>query len=98
MASDVRALYPLSRVLHNDEQDAIDYSMNAALQTIFAKSLREFEPLVQNYYHINTNMFIALLDDIRFLTAGVKFIRSMKERDLPCADRRLHPCRRNAVS
>lgn len=74
------ALYPLSRVLHNDEQDAIDYSMNAALQTIFAKSLREFEPLVQNYYHINTNMFIALLDDIRFLTAGVKFIRSMKEK------------------
>ena len=69
------ALYPLSRVLHNDEQDAIDYSMNAALQTIFAKSLKEFEPLVQNYYHINTNMFIALLDDIRFLTAGVKFIR-----------------------
>lgn len=74
------ALYPLGRVLHSDEQDALDYSMNAALQTIFTKSLREFEPLVQNYYHINTNMFIALLDDIRFLTAGVKFILSMKEK------------------
>lgn len=74
------ALYPLNRGLQSDELKALNYSLNAALQTVFTKSLREFEPLVQNYYHINTTMFINLLDDIRFLTAGVKFILSMKEK------------------
>lgn len=74
------ALYPLTKGLHGEELKALNYSLNAALQTIFAKSLREFEPLVQNYYHVNTTMFVSLLDDIRFLTAGVKFILSMKEK------------------
>ena len=74
------ALYPITKVLHSEEQKALNYALSAALQTIFTKSLREFEPLIQNYYHMNTNMFVALLDEIRFLTAGVKFILSMKEK------------------
>lgn len=74
------ALYPIAKVLHSEEQKALNYALSAALQTIFTKSLREFEPLIQNYYHVNTNMFVALLDEIRFLTAGVKFILSMKEK------------------
>lgn len=76
----ISALYPTAKVLHAEEQKALNYALSAALQTIFTKSLREFEPLVQNYYHVNTNMFVALLDEIRFLTAGVKFILSMKEK------------------
>ena len=36
--------------------------------------------MIQNYYKANTAVFAALLDDIRFLTAGVKFILDMKEK------------------
>lgn len=53
------------------------------MQTIFAKSIRDFEPLIHKYYKNNTDIFISLLDDIRFLTAGVGFIRSMKEMGFP---------------
>ena len=74
------ALYPLAKGLHGEELKALNYGISNSLQTVFTKSLREFEPLVQNYYHVNTTMFIALLDDIRFLTAGVKFILSMQEK------------------
>ncbi|WP_294901433.1 MutS-related protein [uncultured Eubacterium sp.] len=73
-------LYPLQKGLHGEEQKALNYTIGSALQTIFEKPLRSFEPLIQNYYKANTAMFAALLDDIRFLTAGVKFILDMRER------------------
>ena len=73
-------LYPLTRGLHGEELKAMNYSMNYALYTIFSKSLRDFEPLTQNYYCENTALFLSLLDDIRFLTAGVGFILSMREK------------------
>lgn len=73
-------LYPLQKGLHGEEQKSLNYTIGSALQTIFEKSLRSFEPLIQNYYKANTAMFAALLDDIRFLTAGVKFIRDMQNR------------------
>lgn len=59
-------LYPLQKGLHGEEQKALNYAMGSALQTIFEKPLRSFEPLIQNYYKANTAMFAALLDDIRF--------------------------------
>ena len=73
-------LYPLQKGLHGEEQKAINYAMGRALQTIFEKPLRSFEPMIQTYYKANTAVFAALLDDIRFLTAGVKFILDMKEK------------------
>ena len=73
-------LYPMQKGLHGEEQKAINYAMGSALQTIFEKPLRSFEPIIQNYYKANTAVFAALLDDIRFLTAGVKFILDMREK------------------
>lgn len=74
------SLYPLTKGLHGEELKSLNYSLNASLHTIFAKALRGFEPMIQNYYNTNTAVFISLLDDIRFLTAGVGFIMSMREK------------------
>ena len=73
-------MYPLTKGLHGEDLKALNYAIGSSLHTIFAKSLRDFEPMIQKYFTVNTAMFIALLDDIRFLTAGVGFIRSMKEK------------------
>ena len=73
-------LYPLVRGLHGEELKAINYALSDSLHTIYSKSMRDFEPLVQNYYSENTALFISLLDEIRFLTAGVAFVLSMKEK------------------
>lgn len=74
------ALYPLTRGLHGEDLKTLNYSLSSSLHTIFAKSLRDFEPLIQNYFKINTSIFVSLLDDIRFLTASAAFILSMKEK------------------
>lgn len=76
-------LYPLSKGLRGDEMKALNHALNGALYAVFAKALRSFEPMIRNYYTMNTAVFVALLDDIRFLTAGVGFIRAMREAGFP---------------
>lgn len=76
----ISPVYPVNRGLHGEELKAINMSLKSALTTIYSKSVHSFEPLVQKYYNANTTFFIGLLDDIRFLTAGVKFILEMKEK------------------
>lgn len=79
----ISPLYPLTRGLHGEELKALNSSVRSSLNTIFLKSLRSLEPLIQKYYRVNTTLFVLLLDEIRFLTAGVKFILSMKELGFP---------------
>ena len=76
----ISPLYPLAKGLHGEDLKAFNYSVQSSINTIFTKSLRSFEPVIQKYFAINTSCFTALLDDIRFLTAGVKFILDMKEK------------------
>jgi len=76
----VSPLYPLPKVIQRKDLDTLNLSVNGSLYTIFAKALRNFETSIHNYYTANTTMFVALLDDIRFLTAGVGFILSMQEK------------------
>lgn len=76
-------LFPLFKGLQPEEYKALNYSLSSALHTIFTKSLRGFEPDILNYFQNNTTMFISILNDIRFLTAGVNFIKSMREKGYP---------------
>ena len=76
----ISPLYPLTKGLHGEELKAFNYSIQSSLNSVFTKSLRDFEPVLQKYFGVNTSGFTALLDDIRFLTAGVKFILDMKEK------------------
>lgn len=39
--------------------------------------------MIQNYYKVNTAPFVAMLDDIRFLTAGASFVLQMRELGFP---------------
>lgn len=79
----VSPLYPLPKILQRKDLEILNLSMNGSLCTIFAKALRSFETSIHNYYTANTMMFITLLDDIRFLTAGVGFILAMQEKGYP---------------
>ena len=76
----VSPLYPLPKIIDRNDVKTMNISMNGSLYTIFSKALRSFESSIHNYYNANTAVFVALLDDIRFLTAGVGFILSMQEK------------------
>lgn len=71
-------LFPINRGLHIGDAKAIETTARSALNTIFARTVKSFEPAVQKYFSVNTSWFVQMMDDIRFLTAGVKFILDMK--------------------
>ena len=72
-------IFNLSRNLHQTEAAAVNQSIQLALTSVFQKAIRQFEPLVQKYFSANTAFFVQLLDDLRFLTAGLKFIHEMRQ-------------------
>lgn len=81
----------VTRGLPKEEVIALNNATTSALQNIFSRSLKNFEPLTQKYFRDNTTFFINLLDDIRFLTAGVKFVLSMKELGLNMCRPQIRP-------
>ena len=76
------SFYPMTRGLHGEDLKTFNASLRSSLSTVFTKSLRDFEPLLQNYYKINTAFFVSLLDDLRFLTAGTAFIQKIQDRNI----------------
>lgn len=72
-------LFPLQKGLHGEELRVFNSGIRSALNTVFMKSLRDFEPVIQKYFAVNTAFFVQLLDDIRFLQAGVSFLMELKK-------------------
>lgn len=79
------------KALSKEEVIALNNATTQGLQNIFAKSLKNFEPLTQQYFRENTLFFVNLLDDIRFLTAAAKFVLSMKEKGMPMCRPKIRP-------
>lgn len=76
----ITPLIPIHKGMHIGDIKALESGVRSALNTVFIKALKSFEPVIQKYFSVNTSWFVQLLDDIRFLTAGVKFILDMKEK------------------
>lgn len=79
----MNALFPLTRGLKSEEWNSLNFCISESLEKIFKKSLRDFESIVHKYYSVNTSIFSTMLNDIRFLTAGVKFVLEMMDRGYP---------------
>lgn len=75
----ITPLFPVNKGLHMGDLKAVETSTRSALNTIFARTIKSFEPAVQKYFAVNTSWFIKLLEDIRFLTAGCRFILDMRK-------------------
>lgn len=76
----ITPLFSINKGLHIGDAKAVETSTRSALNTIFAKTIRSFGSAVQKYFSLNTSWLVQILDDIRFLTAGVKFILDMEEK------------------
>lgn len=76
----ITPLFSINKGLHIGDAKAVETSTRSALNTIFARTIRSFGPAVQKYFSLNTSWLVQILDDIRFLTAGVKFILDMEEK------------------
>lgn len=92
------SLFSIPKGLHIGDAKAVEISARSALNTIFARTIRNFGPVIQKYFAVNTSWFVQLLDDIRFLTAGVKFILDMKEKGFVMCKPKIAPVKEKKCS
>ena len=68
----------LAKTAREEEKHALDQAVCRALDTAFAKTIRSWEPVIDQYFRDETAFFIGLLDDFRFLSAAVAFLLELK--------------------
>ena len=68
----------LAKTAREEEKHALDQAVCRALDNAFAKTIRSWEPVIDQYFRDETSFFIGLLDDFRFLSAAVAFLLELK--------------------
>ncbi|NLL93498.1 MAG: hypothetical protein GX225_05110 [Clostridiales bacterium] len=71
------------KIMDKHEHLAFQNTINYALNQVFRKTVRNFEPLINKYFSGSTDFLVSVLNDLRFLNAGMKFIFEMSDRGLP---------------
>ena len=88
----------IAKSSRDDERQALDSAVHRALDVVFAKVIRSWEPVINQYYHDETRFFVELMDDLRFLSAAVHFLLELRAHGCrfcrpvirPVQDRALH--------
>ena len=88
----------ITKSSRDDERQALDSAVHRALDVVFAKVIRSWEPVINQYYHDETHFFVELMDDLRFLSAAVHFLLELRAHGCrfcrpvirPVQDRALH--------
>lgn len=63
----------------DDERQALNAAVHRALESLFARVIRSWEPVINQFFHDETRFFVELLDDLRFLAAAVPFLCELRK-------------------
>ena len=87
----------LARTAREEEKHALDQAVCRALDNAFAKTIRSWEPVIDQYFRDETSFFIGLLDDFRFLSAAVSFLLELKGHGCPLCRPAIRPMEEKAL-
>lgn len=75
----IATLQPLAKNATENQQDALEYAFNNALNNVFKSSMRSWKKVVQAYVLEHASFLINLLPEIELLVKGVELINTLKE-------------------
>lgn len=78
----ITSLSSVLKTLEKHEQLAFQRTIDHCLNQIFRRTVKNFEPLVNKYFAGSTDFLVAILNDLRFLNAAMRFVFNMKEKGL----------------
>ena len=87
----------LAKTAREEEKHALDQAVCRALDTAFAKTIRSWEPVIDQYFRDETAFFIGLLDDFRFLSAAVSFLLQLRALGCPLCRPEIRPMEEKAL-
>lgn len=74
----IASLQPFSKKNNENQQNALNYAFNNALNTVFKSSIRSWKKVVQTYVLENSDFLIKLLPEIEFLVKSTELINTLK--------------------
>src|SRR5699024_8952933 len=64
----------LAKTAREEEKHALDQAVCPALDNALAKTIRSWEPVIDQYFRDETTVCIGVLDDLRLLSAASAFL------------------------
>ena len=77
----IASLQPFNKKCNENQQNALSYAFNNALNTVFKSSMRSWKRVVQAYVLENADFLIQLLPEIEFLVKMTELIEKLKNTD-----------------
>lgn len=74
----IASLQPFNKSNNENQQNALNYAFNNALNTVFKSSMRSWKRVVQAYVLENADFLIKLLPEIEFLVKATELVNSLK--------------------
>lgn len=87
----------VSKAGRSEERQALNGAVCRALDTVFAKTIRSWEPVINQFFHDETRFFIELMDDLRFLAAAVPFVCQLRRAGCPVCRPVIRPVQDKAL-
>ena len=87
----------LAKTAREEEKHALDQAVCRALDAAFAKTIRSWEPVIDQYFRDETAFFIGLLDDFRFLSAASAFLLELRAQGCPLCRPEIRPMAEHAL-
>ena len=75
----IAALQPFNKSNNENQQNALNYAFNNALNTVFKSSMRSWKRVVQAYVLENADFLIKLLPEVEFLVKATELIDKLKQ-------------------
>lgn len=75
----IASLQPFAKSNNENQQNALNYAFNNALNTVFKSSMRSWKKVVQAYVLENADFLIKLLPEIEFLVKITELINKLKD-------------------
>jgi DNA mismatch repair ATPase MutS len=75
----IASLQPFNKNNNENQQNALSYAFNNALNSVFKSSMRSWKKVVQAYVLENADFLIRLLPEIEFLVKTTELICSLKQ-------------------
>lgn len=87
----IASLVPFGKNQSENQQMALSYAFNSAINEVYKSSLRSWKKIVRSYVLENTDFIINLLPEMEFIVNGTKLLRRLRERGLSLCRPELAP-------
>lgn len=87
----------VAKTSRDAEKAVLNNAVQNALYGVFARTVKSWAPVIDQYYNDQARFFVELLDDFRFLSAAVHFLLELRAKGCPLCRPTIRPMAEKAL-